>query len=217
MQVIVSDVTYMGREICVAGWYADEMRMVRPLSQVGHHWPKEMAGPDLFCMGNVIELESAGIRNTRGLPHSREDLVVRGRPTVIGTISEDGLAEALSDSESASVAELFQGYLQQNRFVMAGADCPSLGAITVERRTIRFFEKEWQGNKKLRCSFRDGAGGNFQLAVSSVSLRDLWRDGGTEALNDMAGSLGSVHVRIGLAHPFDSGEAYAMFNGLALY
>lgn len=219
MQVIVSDVTYMGHEICVAGWYADERRMVRPLSGVGHHWPRGLAGPDLFCMGNIIELEPVGIPNTRGLPHSREDLVVRGQPKVVETISGDELAEALSDSESSSISDLFAGCLTVKKnskaYVTAGSDCQSLGAVQVSCDSIDFYEDPW--DEKLRCRVTDSDGSMYDSRVVSVLLRDLHSANGLLAVSGLLESTERAHVRIGLAHPFDSGEAYAMFNGLALY
>ena len=217
MQIIVSDVTYMRNEICVAGWCPDERRMIRPLADVGKHWPTALAGPELFGMGNVLEMTPVGISNSRGLPHSREDLIVKGRPQVVNTVAEDEIAAALSDSESPSVHDLFEGNLREDRFVMGGADCPSLGAVHVACRTIRFYEDEWEGRKKLRCSFRDADAAGFRLPVTSVPLHDIWREGGTDALNELASDQDSAHVRIGLAHPMGDGRAFAMVNNMSFY
>lgn len=109
MRIIVSDVTYMGAQICVGGWCSDEVRMVRPLASLGKHWPKALAGGHLFSMGNVVELTPTDTSNQRGLPHRREDLIVRGRPRVVDTVPNDQIADALSESESSSISDLFEG------------------------------------------------------------------------------------------------------------
>ena len=191
--------------------------MVRPLSSVGHHWPASLGSPDLFWMGNVVELTPAGIPNTRGLPHKREDLIVRGRPALVETTNGEEVANALAESESSSLFALFKGHLKENRFVRAGADCPSLGAVQIARETFAFWEREWEGNRKLRCTFRDAVGQYYRLAVVSARLHGLWRDGGVKRLNDLVGSQGNAHVRIGLAHPLDDGRAFAMVNDMAFY
>ena len=217
MRMIVSDVTFMRTEVCVAGWCSDEHRMVRPLSSVGRHWSTSLGSPELFWMGNVVELTPAGIANTRGLPHKREDLIVRGRPALVETTSGDEIANALAESESSSLAGLFEGHLKENRFVRAGADCPSLGAVRVAKKSVRFAEDTWDGRPKLRCGFRDSASQLFRLPVVSARLRGIWRDGGLKGLNEFVGSQGDAHVRIGLAHPMDDGRAFAMVNDIAFY
>lgn len=217
MRIIVSDVTYMGAQICVAGWCSDEIRMVRPLSSLGKHWPKVLAGGQLFSMGDVVELTPTDTSNQRGLPHLREDLIVRGRPRVVETVPNDQIADALSESESFSMSDLFEGHLQGRRFVMAGADCPSLGAVRVDRETIRFWEDEFEGRKKLRCDFQDMNDVQYSLPASSVTLRDTWTNQGIRALNSMITRPGYAHIRIGLAHPMEDGRAFAMVNNLALY
>lgn len=217
MRIIVSDVTYMGAQICVAGWCSDEVRMVRPLSSLGKHWPKALEGGQLFSMGDVVELTPTDTSNQRGLPHLREDLIVRGRPRVVDTVPNDQIADALSESESSSMSDLFEGHLQERRFVMAGADCPSLGAVRVDRETIRFWEDEFEGRKKLRCGFQDMNDVQYSLPASSVTLRDTWTNQGISALNSMIREPGYAHIRIGLAHPMEDGRAFAMVNNLALY
>lgn len=216
MRIIVSDVTYMATQVCVAGWCPDEVRMVRPLSGPRKHWPTALAGGQLFSMGNVVELTLANIQSPRGLPHRREDLIVRGRPRVVDTVPNDKIADALCESESSSVSDIFEGHLQEGRFVMSGADCPSLGAVRVDRETVRFSESEYEGRKKLRCGFQDMSGVQYSLPASSVTLRDTWTNQGISALNSMIREPGYAHIRIGLAHPMD-GRAFAMVNNLALY
>jgi hypothetical protein len=168
-------------------------------------------------MGNVMELTPAGISNTRGLPHSREDLIVLPLPQIVETILDEEIAAVLAESESRSMENLFGGQLQDHRLVMSGADCPSLGAIRVSRSTIWFFEKVWDDERKLRCRFQDASGQLFNLPVSSVALRDQWHEGDVAALNGIFRGGGDAHVRIGLAHPMDDGRSFAMINGMAKY
>lgn len=217
VRIIVSDVTYMhGDAICVAGWSETDQRMIRPLQSAGQHWPKEMAGQDRFWPGNVIEFAPSDKRNSRGLPHRNEDTIVRGMPRVIDQIEAWELADRLQPSESPSVHALFRNHLQSDRWVEAGRDCPSLGAVCVATRHVSIFSDYG----KPRCRFSDAVGAAFEFAVSSKIVRDAWDEGGAERVAALYETAPYVHLRIGLASPWNKdGEwpeqrAYAMVNGL---
>ena len=217
MRIIVSDVTYMSAEICVAGWCSQDARMVRPLSAVGQHWRTDSARPGLFAMGNELEITPAKIRNNRGLPHSKEDVIVGSAPRLIRSIRPDRIAVSLSQSESPSVAALFAGHIHDGKYVMADSDCVSLGAVRVQRDSIQFNERQRDRGPQLRCKFRDATRAPFDLPIVAVETRDFWSQSDLDAVNKKFRGEGALHMRIGLAHPFADKKCYAMINGFALY
>jgi hypothetical protein len=216
--IIVTDVTYMdGGSFCVAGWCEPENRMVRPLRPRGEHWPVEAIHPDGLWPGNVVEIVPSSVRTTRGKPHSYEDVIIQGTPRLVGRVEHTALGSRLEPSESPSVDGLFQQQLRDHRWVQAGAECPSLGAVRIATGSPWFYANNFG---KLRCSFTDPAGGQYDFAVSAKIIRDAWENGGAETVRALHGGAAALHLRIGLAHPWNNNgdwpeyRAFAMVNGL---
>jgi hypothetical protein len=67
---------------------------------------------------------------------------------------------------------------------------------------------------KLKATLNDGVA-CYQLTVSSKVLKEAWRTGGLAAVNNALPARGELHVRIGLARPYDNlPKCYAMLNGV---
>ena len=219
LDIIVSEVTNMHHGyVCVGGWCESEGQMIRPLSGPREHWNEMMAGPDLFQVGNIVRIVPAGFSSARGLPHAREDCVVNGHPVRVGEIEAPHLADALLPGESPSVDTLFNGQMQEARLVMAGSDCKSLGAIQTHSQRLGFDERAKPvGTDQLRCWFYDRTNTHYNLPVVSRELNALHKEGGLDALADLKAGARTAHVRIGLAHPFDDGRAFAMVNHVLFF
>lgn len=214
LDILVTEVTNMHNGyVCVGGWCELESRMVRPLSGRREHWNESLAKPELFQFGNVVRIVPAGFSSGRGLPHAREDCVVNGHPERIGNVETSDLADALSPSESPSIQKLFNGQMQESRYVMAGSDCASLGAIRTHAQRLGFDERAKPGGiVQLRCWFYDQTDSRYNLPVASRSLQLVQQKGGLDALTEHKAGARTAHVRIGLAHPFDDARAFAMVN-----
>jgi hypothetical protein len=66
---------------------------------------------------------------------------------------------------------------------------------------------------KLKVIINDGAA-SYQLTVSSKALKEAWRAGGLAAVNSALPARAELHVRVGLARPFDDPpKCYMMLNG----
>jgi hypothetical protein len=135
----------------------------------------------------------------------------------VGDIPLPELARRLSASESRRVTDVFHNSLREGRYVAAGADCPSLGAIGIDGRHLRFMHRTWEGERRLRCQFIDATGFRFDLPVTASHLRDVETKHGIAGLNASIDKSRRYHLRIGLANPFDNGRAYAMLNGAIPY
>jgi hypothetical protein len=217
LELIITDVTILRGQICVAGWAPAERRMIRPLQGAGgHHWDPGQGGEHLFWLGNRVRFKALGDRNNRGLPHANEDTLVDGRPQLLARLNGPALAQALQPSESPSVSRLFAVQMAEKRCVDDGSDCPSLGAIRTSVKRLGFGLREQQKGPQLRCWFYDADDERFDLPVASKYLRDLW-EGHQYSLNLLERmKLGHrhAHIRIGLAHAFNDGRCYAMVNNI---
>lgn len=204
--------------VCVGGWCESEGQMIRPLSGPREHWNEILAAPDLFEVGNIVRIVPAGFSSGRGLPHAREDCVVNGHPVRVGEIEAAHLPEAVSPSESSSIDALFSGHMQEFRLVMAGSECKSLGAIRTHAKRIGFDERANPGGTgQLRCWFYDREDIRYNLPVVSRKLLAVHKAGGLGALTELKARARGAHVRIGLAHPFDDGRAFAMVNHVLFF
>jgi hypothetical protein len=220
LEIIITDVTDMaGGHICVAGWFPEEGRMVRPLHFNGHpHWDAELAKDDLFSPGNVITVQPSGLGPTRGLPHSTEDLLIIGNPTLHSRMNHNEMAEAVSGSVYGSVRDLF-GPTLERKFVPEQTGLRSLGAIELSTSNrMKFYDN---GNK-VTFWFVDDEDQSYSLTISCRALKKVFFEEGVAGLDRLKSGARKVHVRIGLANPWDGGpsnnycpkRAYAMVNGL---
>lgn len=204
--------------VCVGGWCELEARMVRPLSGRCEHWNETLAEPALFQVGNVVRIVPAGFSSGRELPHAEEDCVVNGHPARVDMIEARALDKVLSPSESWSVEAMFDGQLHESRYVMAGSACKSLGAIRTHAQRLGFDERaKPSGRVQLRCWFYDRTGSRYNLPVASRVLQAAHRNGGLDALAELKAGNRNAHVRIGLAHPFEDGRAFAMVNHVLFF
>src|SRR5680860_1331680 len=204
-RIIVTDVTdYGSKHHCVAGWDTLGKRMVRPEPAPQQFWSKSFVGPkSVFWPGHVVEFE-ADIPTNQPYPHATEDVVVRS-DSLPETTDKDrwALAKAVRDSISASLDVLFGGkMLRQNRsaYIPVGSKSRSLGAVEISRKDLQFSQRGWDGRPpKLRAAI---AKERLDLGVTSTILRRTFSTGGVEAVEQLLSKAAKLHLRIGLARPF---------------
>lgn len=218
MDVLITDVTEMGGgNYCVAGWDVGAKRMVRPLPN-GGNWPAILLNRHEIVTGKLILVNPQGVSN--GIfPHRTEDTPID--PTSIKT-SKGVFSDWLGPSAPEVAPDLtsgFGGHLQWNRewngvkqgvHVLPGVQCSSLIAGRIPISNLVFSEVFG----KLKATLNDGAG-TYQLTVSSKVLKEAWRSGGLQAVNHALPPRQDLHIRVGLARPFqDPPKCFAMLNGV---
>lgn len=205
-----------GGHVCVAGWSIEDERMVRPLHVSGHpHWD---AQDDLFCPGNIISVEPSGHPPNRGNPHSTEDLLITGVPTLTGSINHEEMAKGVSGSVHDSVQSLFGDAFAEKKYIPDTQGLRSLGAVEVTSRTVRFYDNY----DKLTCWFVDNDDETYTFKISCRALNAIYKQEGTEGLNDLKTGKRNAHIRLGLANPWggppnenwNPERCYAMVNGI---
>lgn len=223
MQILITDVTEMKDDtFCVAGWNADEKRMVRPLPGK-KNWPGDLLRRHAVKPGAVIACNAMPQKPNSDLPHVTEDTwvyadSVRKVRQVKDWCVLDGLGRA--ETVSNAFADLledsgaFDG-ARKGVYVPSGAQTASLRSVDVERSGFHFVEDNYQGNIKLRAVLFDGDV-RYRLAVASHEWQELWREDGVAGVNDALPAAGTLHVRLGLARAWDErpGQCALMINGV---
>lgn len=213
--VTTSDITYMKESYCVAGWNSSGHHMKRLLIN-GRHWKDndlKKIGKYALLLVNVIPTE-----HSRDFPHRTEDTWIDDNFRVLRTYdAPKKLAEDLRLSTSPTIQRAFDDKLQENSYIPAGTECPSLGAIIVPAQNITFFKD----NGKLRIKVTDNDKTEYDLRVTCKYLRDLLdKMNNLDGFNaEMQTSGTKAHVRVGLAKPYayKDNNCHLMGNGVFFY
>jgi len=221
-RLLVTDITEFGSLRCVAGWDLDRQVMIRPEPHPAGFWPATATGARReFAVGNVIEFEGQLPDPATPYPHLTEDRIVCGlvaRSTI--TLSAAERTRVLARTLSQSIADIFSGQMQRTGrggFVPEGIRSRSLGAIETDPSAVRFWEDTSKDKKRPRCII-SGTGGQMDLSVTSLALRELHRKGGIDAVIASLRQASRLHLRIGLARAFSAqpGRCYVQVNGIEI-
>jgi len=219
MKLIITDVTEMhGGNYCVAGWDAQAQRMVRPLPG-GANWTAGLLQQHGVVPGASLDVTPAG-QHQSTFPHHTEDTPVNqatirhvnpgpinwfaaGAPVTQGTVSAAFVGHIAHNSIWNNV--------RQGVYVPVGTHVGSLAAVRLSRDAVEFVEEF----DKLKAVLNDGSA-RYKLAVSSVALKDAWRQGGLAAVQQGLPATRQFHIRLGLARAFDNPpeKCYLMVNGI---
>lgn len=164
--ILVTEVTRMNRGYsCIAAWDIYEERIIRPLQRNGDNW--QLANDhSLFFPGHLLNCSPRGrVRNV--LPHGHEDFPLERLPTLLERFSEAETYELLIDKTNDSISSIYGQRLVEDKYIVEGTDCKSLGSILAQRRNIRFFQDMYG---KLRLRLQDTDGTVYVLPVTSDEL-----------------------------------------------
>ena len=215
IEVITSDITYMKESYCVAGGNPSGRHMKRLLIN-GKHWEDsdlKKIGRYACLLVNVIPIE-----RSCDFPHQTEDTWISDDFKVIRTYNDPKkLAEDLRLSASPTIQRVFNGKLQENSYIPAGTECPSLGAVIIPAKNISFFKD----SGKLRIKVIDNDKTEYDLRVTCKYLRDLLDklDNLDDFNTEMQASGTKAHIRVGLAKPYayKDNNCYLMGSGVFFY
>ena len=226
--VLISEVTRMSKGVyCVAGLNIASQAMVRPLLADGSNWSLG-ADRSVFAAGNLVDIRPTGVRST-ALPHANEDTRLQGPPVVLERFAEDETHALLLGAARPSVVEAIGSQLIDNKYVVEGTLCHSLGGVTARRKQVRFREDSYA---HLRLSLSDSDGTLYDLKVTSDQLQHMFSPAdheaephfGVDEANewlDANGTDDTLILRVGLTRPWDGKEnqwnpkrCYLQLNGV---
>jgi hypothetical protein len=218
MEVLITDVTVMqAGNYCVAGWSANVARMIRPLPS-GYHWSAALIAKHNIVPGSLIRVQPSGKPNG-AFPHRTEDTPIDPEMIQLVTAGFESWTGAAAPPTSSTIMKGFSENVlwnsvwenvRQGVYVLEGKQCPSLGAIMVDRPRIKLREDFG----KLKAVVSDGQD-QYKLAVSSRVLREAWEQGGLAAAEALLPNREQLHVRVGLARTYQGEpvKCYMMLNG----
>jgi hypothetical protein len=220
-QVIITDLTEMSTgRYCVAGWDWAHQRMVRLLPRFGDAWTNRYVEQTGLWHRRLVQFQPVVMPLGGEFPHATEDTRI-DETTMQIFPRPNHWRTTILQSESQNIDAIFGNHLNQgvvgqirkSPFVPPGTPCSSLGAVRANAADFEFYVNDFDPDRpKLRCRFTK-QGQRFDLPVSSYRLRMRWREIGVHEMNLRQGEFGQVHVRVGIARPFNNG-CYLMLNGL---
>lgn len=191
MRLLITDVTEMhAGNYCVAGWCADENRMVRPLPNCAN-WTRLALHSSGVAPGATMQVEPSTKIVNSSYPHQTEDTPIN--PSSVKSISPGPQPWFGPNAPPAAstLAEAFKGKLGHNSVwdgvrkgvhVLSGAEVRSLWAVRVDRTRLFFQDEEFDEKRQLKAILNDGEN-RYKLAVSSAALKEAWRAGGVTAIH----------------------------------
>lgn len=230
-KILVTDVTRYGTLYCVAGWDLERGCMVRPEpTSANHHdesskfWGGAVAGPgQVLDARGIVTFEADLPPAAFPYPHASEDRIVvkGGSMHSLGVASIGEMRQAVSGGLSGSVRAAFDGGLQRwnngKASVPEGHKGRSLGAIEVPANRLTIFEDTSRsGKRQLRGRLEDREH-MYDLSVTSDELRAKWIASDAATVRKYVHSLGSIHVRVGLARAFETYGCLLQVNGVYGY
>lgn len=204
--------------------------MVRPeppnavaANDVTRFWGLNWVGAGkVFAVGNIVRVTANAPPANFLHPHAYEDRVVVGGSTlqVIGNLNTEALVEAVKGGTSSTVREAYEDNLIRNQNGKSHIDpetqCPSLGAVNRKPRHIELFQHTYNNKTKLRARLSSG-GVQYDLPITATKAQSYVRRNGLASLQELMNEHEDVHVRLGLARPFQGNPCWAQINGLLFH
>lgn len=219
--MIVTDLTRMQRPaVCVAGFFADDGASVRPV--MPHESGKRITERFIWKGHQLVVIPFTEVRvDFRGQvsdpPHTEDwEIEPQCRPELVRLLPAEERRDLLEDHLDASVAEIFGAPIQEDQYICKGEGQRSLGTILAKQisqvrygfRGCEDEDEKWD----YRIRFTDGAGQQFDLAVTDLTFRTAcdylstgkeWAPGRvSEWLTRFLGQH-DVYLRIGLARGWE--------------
>jgi hypothetical protein len=222
MRVLITDVTEMHQgNYCVGGWCADRGAMVRPLPG-GRNWTARLLASDGIAPGVTVHIGAS--RALQLADYRTEDTVVDVTsislidpgPTQWFGIDAPPTAATLEDAFANRVQTTGSwNRARKGAYVEQGTQVGSLVGVRVASGNLRFLEGSYQGKTRLRACLEDAAE-RYILPVVARDLRERYRSGGVNSLNQILPKGTLLHVRVGLARAWTGqpGRCAVMINGV---
>jgi hypothetical protein len=219
VNMLVTDVTQVGDERCVAGW--DQMRrtMIRPEPRPGAFWPATMTERGAaFEMGAIATFSIEPREAATRYPHRTEDRIVVGAITRLRPPHVAGTMQVLRSIASPTIQHAFGGHVRvenERAFVKLDTNCASLGSINVRRHEFSVIEDTIDGKRRLRARLQIGSAVAYPT-VTAMDLRTLHKRQGVQAVQRHLARSNILHLRLGLSRLFTGtdGRCYLQVNGV---
>jgi hypothetical protein len=219
---LVTEVTHMKTgDVCVAAIDVQRLLIVRPLQWNHHNWPREMASTGLEP-GRMVCQQIRAQQDAQGYPHETEDTQLRDNLEITGRLlQEPELFETLAPVVDSSISAIFDDKVIDNKYVVDGTECRSLGAVLLDPGDVAFRQNNYS---KWRLGFSDGFKA-YDLPVTDLRVYNAVERGQallvTGAITGAARHQKKILARVGLARGwagpnrrYNPERCYLQVNGL---
>jgi hypothetical protein len=219
INMLVTDVTKVGDERCVAGWDFEKRRMIRPEPSPGAFWNAALTrAGGVFEAGAIASFTVKSREPSTRYPHRTEDRIVIDDVLRLRAPNQATMLRTLRSIASPNAQNVFSGKLRvenERAFVPLDTECSSLGSINVRNREIELAEDVIEGKKRLRCRMMIGNAVAFPT-ITAIDLRTLHRMHGFQAVQRRIDRGNILHLRLGLSRLFTGihGRCYLQVNGI---
>ena len=221
--LIITDLTQMpkGNEVCVVGIDA-EGKCIRPVCERGFlkEYLYDSKRGVIVRPGAKVEFD---LYPFDVLPPQIEDMMfnpssITGR----GMFTPSEWENTLRRSSFETVSEIYDGLIQDNAWVMPGAETRSIGTLAKTSIIDLYLTP---GSVKPRITFADSSDCEFERPASDLTLWDrchcLVKDRGQDILSVQKELLSSLqgtdrlYLRVGLARPWgQDGKCWLQITGV---
>jgi len=209
--IVITDLTHMrGEGVCIVGvdQYSQTIRPVLP--------PPGVLREHLYIEGKLAIRPRAKVRfSFREVPIKPphiEDLGFDPKSAIYeGLCTDAEWEEVLKASSFHSVQDIYNGCLQENRWVEPRANTRSLGTVSCVE-VISVDLREWSGERRYRLLFTDRTGGQYNnITISDLAFRqfcDVELDrrssllSASRQITDLLKNVDRLYLRLGLARPW---------------
>lgn len=196
--------------------------MIRPEPSPGAFWNRQRINPSEFFRSHVATFKGMRPATPTGYPHQTEDRIAYGTITS-NKLSSEAFWKALDESKSADLDDLFNNslnYSANNKaYVSRDVKCRSLGGIELGKGALSIDTYSNPGGKlRLRANFTQN-GRLLRPNLTSSEAYALYAEQGDKGIakaNERLKAVAKIHLRIGLARPFDAvpDKCFLQVNGL---
>ena len=200
--LIVTEVTQMVGQVCVAAIDIHGRKIVRPLDADGTNWQLDpWYSGGTMAVGAILGVTPAPPA-AAAHPHASEDFRLTGNVNVLGQVDETALHALCVETADNDVESIFGGHLAEHKYVAENSACRSLGCVLVDKDTVR----PRVPFDKLRVSFRDSSGQWFDLPLTEMRTKTVGNPEAQRAALEqrLASYKGGepLALRLGLTRPF---------------
>ena len=214
LQLVIAASTFMRNGFeCVIGWSIEDMKLIRPVTNVaGNSWKLET-----FTVGCQYEFVIVDSNPSDAIyPHKSEDIIVGATPDLMFSTdpltgvpfvpvnTESQMYNMLFGSSVESVYSVFApGVIYEGKYIIEGTECPSVGILQCNLGDIMMYKNPFNIS---RCRI-------FQVFDFPVTAQN--RDALLNSLNERPANT-PVLVLLGLGRPF-AGTGDNVYNPRRCY
>jgi len=213
--IVITDLTQMPNpdEVCVVG-IGQYNQCIRPIL------PGVMRREHLYIKGKIrnklaIRPMAKVIFNFNKVPIEPphiEDMGFDPKSIVYeGLCTDTEWEKVLLDSSFSTVDDIYDGLLQEHRWVEPGANTRSIGTLS-QVYNIVVQLTEWSGKLRYRLLFRDSTGFLYDIPISDLAFRELSytevkrrnrsRAVVSQEITSLLTNADRLYLRLGLARPW---------------